>query len=119
MTSDGPGTGGECQFRDESRRCIFVDGHSGAHVCIGAHSSRVAIRGHGEIPETTYLSRLNPPTGGSDSARSALVSGEDIWGEWTEPMLRRLLVELEEAGASPPRDWLTNFHRLKASSDRS
>ncbi len=113
------GDGGSCQFRHENLRCVFVDGHPGAHVCIGPHSSLVAVRGEGDIPEPIYLFRPTPFASGSDPKRSGLVSAEDVRGEWTEAMLERLLEELYEAGISAPRDWHTSFHRLRASSERS
>lgn len=112
MVEDPPNATSECQFRFENSRCIFVDGHPGAHVCIGAHSSHVAIRGPGEIPDATYLAEQHALP--SDRGEQGIVSAEDVWGEWTGPMVRRLLDELHEAGAASPRDWMVNFHRLRS-----
>ncbi len=111
------GTGSRCQYRVENLRCIFVDGHPGAHVCIGAHRSRVAVRGANGIPETTYLA--HPSARQLTSVRGPpVVRAEGVWGEWTEPLIRRLLEEMYDAGVSPPRDWTTNFARLKSSTTR-
>ncbi len=114
MPRNRPDRQSQCQFRDEAARCVFVDGHPGAHVCIRPRSSGVRIRGEGEIPDATYL--WTPP---SEPVRTAartdagLVTSEDVWGTWTVPMVRRLLEEMLEAGAAPPRDWPANFPRLR------
>jgi hypothetical protein len=106
----------ECQFRVGVGRCVFVDGHPGAHVCVGAHSARVAIRGAGEIPEETYVVAIPEEAerllraADPDRAREAAV-----WAGWSGPMVRRLLSEIREAGVAPPHDWVANFRRLRNS----
>jgi hypothetical protein len=118
MAGEGAARSSECQFRDESLRCVFVDGHPGAHVCIGAHSSRVAIRGGGEVPEAVYLAVRE--TGKGPAGRGATPSeAHEVVPGWSLGMVRRLLEELDEAGVEPPRDWMTNFQRLRASTDRA
>jgi hypothetical protein len=93
-----------CQFRVENARCVFEDGHPGAHVCVRPHGSNVPIRGEGEIPDETYLWR--PP-------RGAPPAGEDVRGLWSEGMIMKLLAEIHEAGASSPTDWVANLPRLR------
>ena len=110
--------GSECQFRYQTARCVFVDGHPGAHVTVGARSARVFIRGEGEIPEATYL--WNFPLGASRTPRvgeekeGALP--EELYGGWTRAMILRLLEEIHEAGVSSPHDWVANFRRLRGES---
>ncbi len=114
MSRNRPDRRSQCPFGDEAARCGFVDGHTGAHVCICPRSSGVRIRGEGEIPDSAYLW-----TPSSERVRTAartdagLVTSEDVWGTWTVPMVRRLLEEMLEAGAVPPRDWPANFPRLR------
>lgn len=109
----------QCQFREETSRCVFVDGHPGAHVCIRPRSSGVKIRGEGKVPDPTYL--WGPPSERERVAarrEAGLVSGEDVWGTWTPEMVRRLLEEILDSGASPPRDWPANLPRLRRTGRR-
>ena len=106
-----PATSSLCQFRIETARCIFVDGHPGAHVCVRPHGSNVPIRGDGEIPDETYLWRAPPavPSPG----------GEDVRGLWTDGMIARLLREVHEGGAHSPTDWIANLPRLRGETSRA
>lgn len=117
----GPKTLSLCQFRVETARCVFVEGHPGAHVCIRPHGSSVPIRGEGEIPETTYLWRRSPSTGAQRTAEPVPISsgGEDVRGLWTEGMVARLLTEIHEAGVYSPADWIANLPRLRAEAGRA
>jgi len=111
---------GRCQFRCETARCVFVDGHPGAHVGVRGRGSIVPIRGEGEIPDATYLWRPPPTaTGRAERPGSRRRAPESAGGLWTDAMIRRLLEEIHEAGASSPHDWVANLSRLRAGSRRT
>ena len=99
--------GPRCQTRQQNARCLFLDGHPGAHLCVPSRGSVVFLTGSGGIPDDEWCSR--PPAGPNEGDAAA----EPGWGEWTGPMLLRLLREVREAGASPPRRWNANLERLR------
>jgi hypothetical protein len=115
MTYAGSRDGSECQFGFQTARCVFVDGHPGAHVCVGAQSARVFIRGPGEIPEATYLWDSDPTPGRTPPRRTgaAPTVSPELFGGWSRSMIRRLLDEIHEAGVASPADWTANFRRLR------
>jgi hypothetical protein len=110
---------GRCQFRFEAARCVFGDGHPGAHVGIGGHGASVPIRGEGEIPDATYLWHPRA-TAKAHKGRSPRHHGKtDAGGSvWTEAMILRLLKEIHEAGVYSPHDWIANLRRLRAGTVR-
>ena len=103
-----------CPFREEAARCVLVDGHPGCHVCVRPHSPGVKVRGEGEIPDVRYLRPAPDERTRTDARHEAgLVSGEDVLGAWTLPMLQHLIEEIRDAGVVPPRDWPANLPRLR------
>lgn len=101
---------GRCEFREQTARCVFVDGHPGCHVCVRTNGEGVPVRGEGDVPEDEYLWHLTTPSG----VPTAEALRAQAWGHWTEGMVRFLVHELRVAGVEPPRDWAANRPRLRA-----
>lgn len=100
--------GPRCPTREATTRCLFVEGHPGPHVCVASRGSTVFLVGSGALADDEWCC----PTTGGDAASGE--RGDALWGEWTGPMLLRLVAELREAGVSAPRRWNANLDRLRA-----
>lgn len=102
-----------CQFREETARCVFVDGHPGCHVCVRAGGAEVPIRGEGRVPDVEYL--CGPQALNLTPRRipgSALAPVPQPRSRWTWSMVRRLVRELHDAHVESPHDWSANIARL-------
>ena len=98
--------GPRCPTREANTRCLFVEGHPGPHVCVASRGSMVFLVGSGALADDEWCCPIPSAAEGGER-------GDALWGEWTAPMLVRLVRELREAGARAPRRWNANLDRLR------